>query len=101
MAFSPLFSHLREIEELVEHFARSARKAGAGDAVTLVDVLSGRAERLDGVDAVVVRTHGVPEDARCAALRGLVPHLERVGDAVAVRPVDRAVFEGHLAGRAV
>jgi hypothetical protein len=76
--------------------------ASVGDhAVPLVDALSGRASRLDGVDAVVVRTHGVPEDALYFALEGRVPRLVRVGDAVAVRTADRAVFDGHLAGRAV
>jgi hypothetical protein len=28
-----------------------------------------------------------------------VPEVIRVGDAVAVRPADRAIFDGHLAGR--
>jgi hypothetical protein len=65
---------------------------------TLVDVLSRRAETV-AVDSVVIRTHGVPEDGLYLALRGRVAELLRVGDAVAVRPADRAIFDGHLAGR--
>jgi len=30
-----------------------------------------------------------------------VPEVVRVGDAVAARPADRAVFDGHRAGRAL
>jgi NADPH-dependent 2,4-dienoyl-CoA reductase/sulfur reductase-like enzyme len=66
--------------------------------VTLVQLLSGRIERIDAVDHVVIRTHGLPADALYHALRGRVP-VVRVGDAVAVRNVDRAIYDGHLAGR--
>jgi hypothetical protein len=68
--------------------------------VTLVQLLSGRTERLTDVSQVVIRTHGLPEDALYQALRGRVEVL-RVGDAVAVRNVDRAIYDGHLAGRRV
>ena len=50
------------------------------------------------VDQVVIRTHGLPDDALYLALRGRAEVI-RVGDAVAVRTVDRAIFDGHLAGR--
>jgi 2,4-dienoyl-CoA reductase-like NADH-dependent reductase (Old Yellow Enzyme family) len=69
--------------------------------VTLVDVLSRQTEILRDVDTVVIRTHGVADDALYFALRGRVPELLRVGDAVAVRPCDRAIFDGHMAGRQV
>jgi 2,4-dienoyl-CoA reductase-like NADH-dependent reductase (Old Yellow Enzyme family) len=70
-------------------------------AVTLLDVLSGRQEVLDGVDTVVIRTNGLPDDGLWRALRGRVTSLHRVGDALAVRTADRAIWDGHLAGRAV
>jgi hypothetical protein len=54
-----------------------------------------------GIDTVVIRTHGLPEDSLYHALEGEVPELELVGDAVAVRVVDRAVYDGHVAGRAL
>jgi 2,4-dienoyl-CoA reductase-like NADH-dependent reductase (Old Yellow Enzyme family) len=73
---------------------------GAHD-VTLADVLSRQTETLRGVDHVVIRTHGVADDALYFALRGRVSQVLRVGDAVAVRPCDRAIFDGHLAGRRI
>jgi 2,4-dienoyl-CoA reductase-like NADH-dependent reductase (Old Yellow Enzyme family) len=76
--------------------------AAIGDhEVTVVDVLSRRVETLRGLDTVVIRTHGVPDDALYFALLGRVPEVIRIGDAVAVRPADRAIFDGHLAGRRV
>jgi 2,4-dienoyl-CoA reductase-like NADH-dependent reductase (Old Yellow Enzyme family) len=69
--------------------------------VTLLDLLAVRPERIEAVDWVVIRTHGVPDDALYFALQGAVPEVIRVGDAVAMRLLDRAIFDGHLAGRAI
>ena len=69
--------------------------------VTLVDVLSRQTETLRGVDSVVIRTHGIADDSLYLALQGRVPELLRIGDAVAVRTCDRAIFDGHLAGRRI
>jgi hypothetical protein len=66
--------------------------------VTLIDTLSLVTETATAVDTVVIRTHGLPDDKLYFALQGHVPELVRVGDAVAVRPADRAVFDGHMAG---
>jgi 2,4-dienoyl-CoA reductase-like NADH-dependent reductase (Old Yellow Enzyme family) len=67
--------------------------------VTLVDTLSQAVEVMTEVDTVVIRTHGLPEDGLYFALRRRVPEVVRVGDAVAVRLADRAIYDGHLAGR--
>src|SRR6185369_1823008 len=76
--------------------------AAIGDhTVTLVDVLSRRLETVAEVDTVIIRTHGVANAALYFALLGQVPQVIRIGDAVAVRTADRAIFDGHLAGRAV
>lgn len=76
--------------------------AGIGKhQVTVIDVLSRRFEQIDRVDTVVIRTNGLPNDALYFALQGKVPQVIRVGDAVAVRPADRAIFDGHMAGREI
>ena len=69
--------------------------------VMLVDTLSRQMETLTGVDTVVIRTHGLPNDSLYHALDGKVAELDRIGDAVAVRVVDRAVYDGHVAARAL
>lgn len=70
--------------------------------VTLIELLSGRFEKLEQVDHVVIRTHGLPNDTLYFELRDQLPEptpVVRVGDAVAVRYADRAIFDGHRAGR--
>jgi len=69
--------------------------------VTLVDALSHAIEQVTDVDWVVIRTHGRPENALVAELDGKVPEVIAVGDAVAVRPADRAIWDGHQAARAL
>ncbi len=51
------------------------------------------------VSSVVIRTNGLPDDSLFRDLRERAPELDLhvVGDAVAVRPVDRAVYDGHIA----
>jgi len=68
--------------------------------VELTDLLS-LATCRESADHVVIRTHGLPVDALYFALRDRVPDVARVGDAIAVRTVDRAIFDGHAAGRRI
>ena len=68
--------------------------------VTVADVMSYAIETLPA-DHVVIRTHGVANDALYHELRGEVPEVVRVGDAVVPRLADRAIFDGHLAARAL
>ena len=77
----------------------SALVAIGDHEVTIVDLLAGRTETVAPVDCVVIRTHGLPNDELYFELQGKVPDVMRVGDAVAVRWADRAIFDGHLAGR--
>lgn len=69
---------------------------------TLIDTLSLAMETVADVDTVVIRTHGLPnDDLYFSLLQDQVPEVVRVGDAVAVRLADRAIFDGHRAGRAL
>jgi len=68
--------------------------------VTLADALTYKMETLEA-DTVVIRTHGEPVADLYFALQGQVPEVKRIGDAVAVRWADRAIFDGHLAARAL
>ena len=66
--------------------------------VTFADGLTYRTETIE-TDTVVIRTHGEPVDDLYFALRDRVPEVVRIGDAVAVRWADRAIFDGHVAAR--
>jgi len=75
--------------------------------VTLVDVLSMEQQVLSDVSTVVIRTNGLPDDrlvhelSQHAGGGHEIPEILVVGDAVSVRPVDRAVYDGHVAGRQI
>jgi 2,4-dienoyl-CoA reductase-like NADH-dependent reductase (Old Yellow Enzyme family) len=68
--------------------------------VTLADALTYRLETLEA-DTVVIRTHGVPRADLYFGLVDRVRTVVRIGDAVAVRWADRAIFDGHAAARAL
>ncbi|MCU1451976.1 MAG: NemA [Acidimicrobiales bacterium] len=70
-------------------------------SVTLLDALSMATETIEGIDTVVIRTHGLADADLYYALQDKVDEVVRVGDAVAVRYCDRAIYDGHVAARAL
>jgi 2,4-dienoyl-CoA reductase-like NADH-dependent reductase (Old Yellow Enzyme family)/thioredoxin reductase len=68
--------------------------------VTVADVMSYAIETLPA-DHVVIRTHGIANDALFNELRSDVREMVRVGDAVVPRLADRAIYDGHIAARAL
>ena len=75
--------------------------ASIGDhEITLVDLFTGKTDTLP-VDTVVIRTHGLPNDGLYFELKDKLPFVKRIGDAVAVRTADRAIFDGHTVGREI
>ena len=74
--------------------------AAIGDhEVTVVDTLARTFDTITDVDTVVIRTHGVAESSLAAALRDEPVEVHVVGDALAARWIDRAIFDGHRVGR--
>jgi mycofactocin system FadH/OYE family oxidoreductase 2 len=61
-------------------------------------VLDGAPEPIEGVDTVVLATGSEAETSLFDALRGRVEELHRVGDCLAPRRLDHAIYEGFLAG---
>jgi hypothetical protein len=70
----------------------------APDEVRLTDLLSGTVSTIEA-DSVVVRTHGRSSDALYHEAKAAGMTVVRAGDAVAPRTADRAIFDGHMAGR--
>jgi hypothetical protein len=69
------------------------------DRVTVINLYSGTTETLAGVDTVVLATGPKADDALYFALHEQVENLHRIGDCVAPRKLDHAIYEGYLAGR--
>lgn len=77
----------------------SAVEAIERSAVRFVDTSTGDERRIDDVDAVVLSLGSDTNDALFRELRGSGIELHRIGDCVAPRGVEHAVFEGHRLAR--
>jgi hypothetical protein len=67
--------------------------------VTVFNLYTGAAETIEGVDTVVLAAGSKANDGLYLALKGQVANLHRIGDCVAPRKLDHAIYEGYLAGR--
>jgi hypothetical protein len=70
-----------------------------GDKVVLFNLYTGAAETIEDVDTVVLVAGAKADDELYSALKGGVANLHRIGDCVAPRKLDHAIYEGYLAGR--
>ena len=73
-----------------------------GQDIRLRSTLGGSGSTIADVDHLVLCGYDArPADDLYFALLERVPSITRIGDAVSPRTVDRAIFDGHLAGRAI
>ena len=70
-----------------------------GDRVSIFNLYTGGAETLTGVDTVVLVTGQRANDELYFGLKGSLEAVHRIGDCVAPRKLDHAIYEGELAGR--
>src|SRR5262249_16310341 len=75
--------------------------AGAidGDRVEVFNLYTGAPETIEGVDTVVLATGATANDELYLALKNELTKVHRVGDCLAPRKLDHAIYEGELAGR--
>jgi mycofactocin system FadH/OYE family oxidoreductase 2 len=69
-----------------------------GESVTIVNLYTGMTETLVGVDTVVLATGPKANDGLYLALKGETKTVHRIGDCLAPRKLDHAIYEGYLAG---
>ncbi len=75
---------------------------GLGEgSVTLRSTVTGREESREGVDLVVFADTRRAEDGLYRGLKGRVSELYAVGDCLAPRTVEQAMYEGHKVGRGI
>jgi mycofactocin system FadH/OYE family oxidoreductase 2 len=70
-----------------------------GDVVRVFNLYTGAAETIESVDTVVLAAGAKANDGLYFDLKGHVENLHRIGDCVAPRKLDHAIYEGYLAGR--
>ena len=67
--------------------------------VALFNLYTGAQDAIDDVDTVVLATGPSANEALYLALKGELADVRRIGDCVAPRKLDHAIYEGELAGR--
>ena len=70
-----------------------------GSTVKTFNLYSGQAGAIEGVDTVVLAYGPKANESLYFDLKGKVAELHRIGDCVAPRKIDHAIYEGYLAGR--
>ncbi len=70
-----------------------------GHGLTIFNLYTGASEQLDGIDTVVLATGPKADDELYYGLKGQLDDLHRIGDCLAPRKLDHAIYEGELAGR--
>ena len=87
----------RGLRVTASHWVRAIER----DAVRVSDLTTGAETELRDVETVVLATGHRANDALYLALEGRVPVLHRIGDCLAPRQLDQAIYEGELAGREI
>lgn len=68
------------------------------DSISLFNIYSGGESTLENVDQVILTTGNLPNDDLYFQLKENFANVHRVGDAVAPRRIEHAIYEGYLAG---
>ncbi|BAF58777.1 NADH:flavin oxidoreductases [Pelotomaculum thermopropionicum SI] len=69
--------------------------------VTVMNHYTGRENVLEGIDNVVLALHPGPRDEIYRMIKGKVPEVYRIGDCLAPRRVEHAIYEGFKTGRSI
>ncbi len=93
----------RLLDQTVEILVESEVVRLTGDGVVVRHVVSGRESTLPGIATVVAACGGRVNDGLWRELRRAAPGVEvqLVGDAAAPRQIEQAIYEGHMAARAL
>jgi hypothetical protein len=100
-AFESELAVKRMLEANVEFRAATWVRRIGEHKLELFDVNSGRESTMDHVDAVVLATGRLSVDGIARELEGKVEQLFTIGDALAVRPLATAAFEGQKFARMI
>jgi mycofactocin system FadH/OYE family oxidoreductase 2 len=66
--------------------------------ISIFNLYTGAEDSIQDIDTVVLATGAKADDELYFALKGRVENLYRIGDCLAPRKLDHAIYEGYLAG---
>ena len=97
--FSPLFQKLFSKGVILTSF--TAVKEISDHSVVVYNIYSRQERKIEAVDTVVLSTGAKANNELYFSLKGKVKELYAAGDCVSPRRIINAVYEGHIAARAI
>jgi len=85
----------------VNFFPLTTIKRIAHDSVTIVNVFSNQEQTLNDIDTIVMATDHKAYDELYTSLKNEIKEIYSVGDCVAPRIIDSAIYEGFNVGRII
>ena len=79
----------------LNHWVREIRR----DSAVVYNLYSGADQTIQNIDTVILATGHKANDTLYLALKAKMENVHRIGDALAPRRIEHAVYEGVLAGR--
>ncbi len=89
----------RVMSKGIEYELNCWAKSFDGSTLTIFNLYTGEESTIEGVDTLVLGIGPKANDGLYFELKGTVENLHRIGDCVAPRKLDHAIYEGYVAGR--
>ena len=93
------FVYTRLLTKGLSYRINAWARAIEGDTVRVFDLFTGRETVIEGIDTVVLATGPLANDGLYLELVERFPQVYRIGDCVAPRKLDHAIYEGFVAGQ--
>jgi len=91
----------RAFDHGIEMITNSIVRSIGPDSVTIFNHYNGMETVLEGITAVVLVGHPKPREELYHRIKGQVPEVYRIGDALAPRKIEHAIFDGFKLGRSI
>lgn len=91
----------RALDQGIEMIPNSIVRAINDDSVTIFNHYNGQETVLEGITAVVLVGYPKSREELYHQLKGKVPELYRIGDSLAPRKIEHAIFDGFRLGRSI
>lgn len=91
----------RALDQGIEMINNSIVRTIDDNSVTIFNHYNGQETVLEGITAVVLAGHPQPREELYHQIKGKVPEVYRIGDSLAPRKIEHAVFDGFRLGRSI
>lgn len=93
--------YMRMLDQEVEMIANSIVTGINQGSVSVLNHYSGQQMELEGITTVVLVGHGRPRDQLYHQIQGKAREVYRIGDCLAPRRIEHAIFDGFKVGRSI